>query len=284
MIFSNSIAMKAPSMHGNAEGPVALARATALAVAALALTACTGKDVVAKVDGTKLRQADLAAYRGARGKDPQATLEALVDRTVFAEAGRKAGLADDPVLQARLRAAERETLAQAYLDRELAKVSGEDQLRKRYAAEREKLSVREVHVAHMAFHATAGDRAAYSAAQAKVSRAAARLAGGESFEKVARELSEDPVSAARGGELGRVREGQVDAGFFAAAVALKRGAVSKPVETPFGFHLVKALEEPQSVTPPYEEVRGLLAAEVRSEAEVSLLGALRRKLGVKTYP
>src|SRR3990172_7253625 len=128
-----------------------------LGAAFCALSACTSRDVVAKVDGTKLRQADIAAYRGARGKDPKVTLDALVDRTLLAEAGRKAGLADDPVLQARIRAAERETLAQAYVERQIASATGEDQLRKLYAAEKEKLARREIHLAHVAIHAAGRD-------------------------------------------------------------------------------------------------------------------------------
>jgi len=282
MTPSNANAVNARPLGGNTRNPIALVRATALALAAVALTACTGKDVVAKVGGAKLRQADLAAYRGPRGRDPRQTLEAVVDRALLAEAGRKSGLADDPALAARLRAAERELLAQAYVERQLASATGEDRLRKRYADEREKLSRREIRVAHVAFHAN--DAASRAAAQSKASRAYARLASGEPFEKVARDMSEDPVTGARGGDLGRLREGQVDAGFFATAGALKRGEVSKPFESPFGFHVVKALEDPQTVTPPFEEVRGILAAQARSEAEASLLAGLRRSTSVKVYP
>jgi peptidyl-prolyl cis-trans isomerase C len=261
--------------------PISLARASGLA---LALLACSGKDVVAKVDGTKLRQADVAAYRGARAKDPKETLDALVDRTLLAQAGRKAGLTDDPALKARIHAAEREILAQAYVESQIASATGEDQLRKRYAAEKEKLARREIHVAHIAVHAAGRDTAAQGAAQSKASRIYARIAGGESFEKVARELSDDPATAQRGGDLGIIREGQVDAKFFEAAAALKRGEVSKPFESSFGFHVVKALEDAKTVVPPFEEVRGLLAAEARGAAESSLLASLRAKASVKLYP
>src|SRR3990172_11171605 len=89
-------------MKGRNRTPSACPRIGALASLAIVISACTDKTVVAKVDGTKLRQADIAAYRGARGKDAKETLGALVDRTLLAEAGRKAGLADDPVLQARI--------------------------------------------------------------------------------------------------------------------------------------------------------------------------------------
>jgi parvulin-like peptidyl-prolyl isomerase len=255
-----------------------------LALIAFTLAACTGRDVVAVVGGTKLHQADLVNSRAARGRPPQETLEALIDRTLLAEAGRKAGLAKDPVLQARIRAAEREILAQAYAEKQLAAATGEQALRKRYADEKEKLARREIHVAQIAIHNERNDAAGRAAAESKASRVAARLAGGEPFEKVAQELSDDRVSAARGGDLGVVREGQVDRAFFEAAVALKRGQVSKPFQSPFGWHVVKALEDPTTAVPPFEEVRGVLAAQARTESERSLLDRLRQSTKVKIYP
>jgi parvulin-like peptidyl-prolyl isomerase len=251
---------------------------------ALALAACGGRDVVAVVGGAKLRQADLAAYRGARGRPPQEALDALIDRTLLAEAGRKAGLEKDPVLRARIRSAEREILAQAYAEKQLAAATEEQALRKRYADEKEKLAHREIHVAQIAVMHDPQDAKGRAAAEAKVSRAAARLAGGEPFEKVAQELSDDRVSAARGGDLGAVREGQVDRAFFEAAVALKRGEVSKPFQSPFGWHLVKALEDPRTAAPPFEEVRGVLAAQARTEGERALLDGLKESTKVKIYP
>lgn len=256
----------------------------AVLLASVLALACTGRDVVAKVGGTKVRQADVAVYRGARGQDPRATLDAIVDRTLLAEGAKKSGVADDATVQARVRAAEREILAQAYVEHEVGASTGEDRLRKRYADEKEKLSRREIHVAHLAVQLAARDPAARAVAQSRVSRAYARIAGGEPFEKVAAEVSDDPVSKARGGDLGPIREGQVDARFFEASVALKRGEVSKPFESSFGFHLVKALEAPRTVVPPFQEVRGVLAAEARTDAEASLLKSLHEGTSVKLYP
>src|SRR3990170_4875281 len=115
-----------------------------LAMLAVLAAACTGRDVVAKVDGSKIRHADLAAFGGARKQDPETALDALVDRTLLAQAAGGAGLANDPAVQARLRAAEREILAQAYLEREVAASTGEDQLRRRYQDEQEQLAQREI--------------------------------------------------------------------------------------------------------------------------------------------
>ncbi len=112
----------------------------------------------------------------------------------------------------------------------------------------------------------------------------ARIIGGEPFEAVAREASQDDVSAAQGGDLGIVREGQVHPAFFEAAAALKKDELSKPFETPYGIHVVQALESMQIVVPTFNEVRGRLAAEARLEAESRLMKELEASIPVKRFP
>jgi len=256
--------------------------ATTLLLASLA--ACGDKELLARVGDARLRRADLEAARGGRGPAPDAAaLDALVERALLAEAARRDGLLDEPVLRARIATAARELAAQALLERRLAGADREDRLRARYLAARERLTRRRIHVAQIAFHASpaGGGR---DAARSAASRAAARLAAGERYEELARALSDDLATRDRGGDLGTIVEGQVDPSFFAAAVALEAGQVSKPFETPFGVHLVKALEGPSTSIPPFEEVRGLLAAEVRAEATAGLLADLRRTIRVETWP
>lgn len=66
--------------------------------------------------------------------------------------------------------------------------------------------------------------------------------GGEKFENLARQFSEDAGSAAKGGELGWVNPGDTVPEFERAMSALKPGELSQIVQTPFGWHLIQALE------------------------------------------
>lgn len=251
------------------------------------LTGCD-RDVVASAGKTRITRADLEAYLSRRGgpsgADPEAAISELGPRALLAEAGRRAGLEDDPAVKARLAASRREILAQAYLDREVAKADGEDALRARYAAEKDALTRRRVHVAHAAFLPKGQDEAARGAARSRATRAYARLVGGEAFEKVAKELSEDPATAPKGGDLGPLLDGEVDKAFFEAAAALKQGEFSQPVETAYGFHVLKALEPMERVTPTFDEVRGRLAAEARSDAQAALVEKLRKDIGLDVHP
>jgi hypothetical protein len=66
--------------------------------------------------------------------------------------------------------------------------------------------------------------------------------GGEDFATVARELSTDEGTAANGGALGWFTREEMVAPFAAAAFAMEPGAISEPVETEFGWHVIQVAE------------------------------------------
>ena len=67
----------------------------------------------------------------------------------------------------------------------------------------------------------------------------AELVGGANFRDIARQYSEDPLSAAKGGDLGWIRTEQVVPGFADALVALPVGSLSEVIESRFGYHLIE---------------------------------------------
>ncbi|WP_321438776.1 peptidylprolyl isomerase [uncultured Bacteroides sp.] len=73
----------------------------------------------------------------------------------------------------------------------------------------------------------------------KAERARQRILKGEEFEKVAREVSEDPSVKQNGGNLGYFTALQMVAPFEDVVFSLKKGEVSKPVRTDFGYHVIK---------------------------------------------
>jgi peptidyl-prolyl cis-trans isomerase C len=253
------------------------------------LTACDDTRTVAKVGRTPVSVEDLEHFRS--GQSPAVrlgsaeSLDALVDRELLAEEARRQKLQEQPSVKARLAAAGRELLAHEMLERAVAASVTEEALRERYEAARPRLERREVHVAHIFAQMPEGaSETVRRQAQVRINQAYARLAGGEPFEAVARELSEDTVSAPRGGDLGVVKEGGVDASFFTQAVGLAAGAWSKPFVTPFGWHVVKAIEAPKTGVPPFEEARGKLEAEARQEVQAKLMERLRQEISVRRYP
>ena len=112
---------------------------------------------------------------------------------------------------------------------------------KEHAAEFEE--PRRVRVAHVLVRVPpVGGSDAENAAKAKVEDVIKRARGGEDFAKLAREISEDKASAAQGGDIGLVGPGELVAPFEQAAFALKKGEISEPVRTPFGYHAIRVLD------------------------------------------
>jgi hypothetical protein len=84
--------------------------------------------------------------------------------------------------------------------------------------------------------------------EAEAKAAQAELAAGKDFKEVAAKSSTDSQSAQRGGALGCIDGQQIDATFAAAAAATPLGTVSAPVNTQYGWHLIK-VEDVEAALP-----------------------------------
>ena len=76
-------------------------------------------------------------------------------------------------------------------------------------------------------------------ARSRLQRLRRRIQDGADFAELAREHSEDPGSAENGGDLGWVGSGALVSAFEEAMQALNPGEMSEPVETRFGWHLIR---------------------------------------------
>jgi peptidyl-prolyl cis-trans isomerase C len=93
------------------------------------------------------------------------------------------------------------------------------------------------------------------AARKKAADLLTQIKGGADFATLAKANSDDPGSAAKGGDLGLFPKGAMVPPFDQAAFALKVGEVSDLVESPFGFHIIKVAEHKPAGVSPYEEVQ-----------------------------
>ena len=84
------------------------------------------------------------------------------------------------------------------------------------------------------------------------------------FERLAKEFSIDKVSARKGGDLGLTSAGELDQRFEAVATGLGIGEVSDPVQTQFGYHVIRVTE--REVTP-LEEVATSISQQLGEGAE-----------------
>lgn len=122
------------------------------------------------------------------------------------------------------------------------------------------------------------DEADAEAAMATAAELRARLGEGGVFEDLAREYSQDPVSAAEGGDLGWAAPGDYPEAFEEALLALDPGQVSAPVRTEFGVHLIRLDELRPGARQEFEDVRDELFDELRTQSAMDEFYAVADRL------
>ena len=109
--------------------------------------------------------------------------------------------------------------------------------------------------------------------------AQARAKGGEDFNRLAKELSEEPGAKESGGDLGFFPKDRMVPEFSEVAFSQKVDDISDPVRTQFGWHVIKVTDKKAAGTVPYEEVKTqlitYLKAKKQEEAAQALLKSLR---------
>ncbi len=108
---------------------------------------------------------------------------------------------------------------------------------------------------------------------------AEEVKGGADFAEVAKAKSTGP-SGPNGGALGWFGKGMMVPEFETAVMAMEPGAVSDPVKTQFGWHVIKLEETRVKEAPALDEVRGELKAQVEQEAVKAHIDALVEKANV----
>jgi parvulin-like peptidyl-prolyl isomerase len=117
-------------------------------------------------------------------------------------------------------------------------------------------------IAVMLLRAKGGSDEDWRGAEERANAARARVLAGESFEAVARELSEDPSTAPRGGVLREMKIGSFYPELETAMSALKSGDVSAPVRSVMGWYVITILAENEPGIVPIESGRDILRDQV----------------------
>jgi len=123
-----------------------------------------------------------------------------------------------------------------------------------------------------------------AAALAKIRRAADRLATGENFSALAKELSDDPGSSDIGGSLGMMSKGSFDPVFEEALWALEApGDVSEPVRSEFGYHLIRLNEIGAVDVPTFADEKDGILDRLRSEAAAEAFDSAVEELEQRAF-
>ena len=217
----------------------------------------TPETVVATVGGDTITEADLSfaaedltqelSQMPAEQRRPF-LLRVLIDMKVMAKAGAEAGVDSTPLFQQRLQYLKERALRRAYFAETIAASVTEAAVRADY----DKFVVdfvpaEEIRASHILVPTEDEAKAVKTA-----------LDEGADFAELAKEKSIDP-GAANGGDLGFFGKGMMVPPFEAAAYGLTEiGQVSEPVQSQFGWHVIKLAEKRQSAPPAFEQVAAQL--------------------------
>lgn len=112
---------------------------------------------------------------------------------------------------------------------------------------------------------------------------AKEIAGGADFAELAKTKSLDTGSGASGGDLGYFTRNQMVKPFEDAAFALKKGEVSKPVQTEFGWHVIKVEDIRERALPSFEDVKDQITASLVQAKLQELVQNMRNKAKIDIF-
>lgn len=236
--------------------------------------------VVATVNGTPITEADLTIaiadleQQFAQLPEDQrraAALSAVIEIRLLAAEAETKGLADGDDFNRRMDMLRQRALHSAYIDEEVANLVTDDAVRARYDEEIAKLDAgEEVRARHIIVPT-----------QEEAAAIIEELNGGGDFEEIAKEKSQDGA-AAQGGDLGYFASGQMVPEFEQAAFAMEVGAHSaEPVQTQFGWHVIKVEDKRAKQPPAFEQVSGQLRSVLLRDAYMQRVTELREAAEVE---
>lgn len=193
----------------------------------------------------------------------EAATRALVVRELLSQRARALGLVPEPRSENGLRETDEEALIRMLLEAEVrTPTAGEADCRRYYKANLARFRSPDLYEPlHILFKAPQDDPVAYAAAVARAEAVLADIkAEPSNFENLARALSDCP-SAAEGGRLGQVAEGDTTPEFETALRTLEAGETGPGVvRTRYGVHVVRLDRKVDGAVIPFEQVRERIAS------------------------
>ena len=251
------------------------AAAGCLAMALLVSSPVRADDnpVLAKVNGSEIRQSDVTLAEEELGPslaqmDPatkkENVLAFLIDMKIVSKAAEEKKIADQADFKQKLDFARNRLLMDNLLAAEGKAAVTDEAMKKVYDdAAKQITGEQEVHARHILVP---------TEEEAKAIKA--ELDKGADFAKLAKEKSKDP-GASDGGDLGFFTKEQMVPEFSDVAFKLEKGQISEPVKTQFGWHVIKVDDKRIKPLPKFEEVKPQIEQFVTRKAQAELVTSLR---------
>jgi len=239
--------------------------------------------VVGKVNGTEIRQSDLAAAEEDIGPNlPPMQADAkrdylityVTDMLILAKAAEGRKLGDSADFKRKVAIARNKLLMEALLTAE-AKTAVTDATMKKVYEEATKAigDEKEVRARHVLVEK-----------EDEAKAIVADLKKGGDFAAIAKEKSKDPGSKENGGDLGYFSKDQMVPEFAEAAFKLDKDQLSDPVKTQFGWHVIKVEDKRSRPVPEFDKVKDQVEQYVVRKAQADLVTKLRSEAKIEKTP
>ncbi len=232
------------------------------------------KTVVATVDGKDITEADLGFIAQDLGQQLQQVppdqiraylLTQLIGNKLLAAAAIKGGLDQTDDYKLYVQYLQDHALNQAFIQQDVVAAVTPDQIKAEYDKEVAAMPDQdEVHARHILV-STEDDAKAIKA----------QLDGGADFATLAKEKSIEPGAKDSGGDLGFFTQDKMVKPFADAAFALKVGEISQPVQTQFGWHIIKVEERRKAAKPTLQDLTQQISQQLYVAKYRELLQNLR---------
>jgi peptidyl-prolyl cis-trans isomerase C len=244
-----------------------------------ASTSSASDAVIARVNGTEIRESDLAMAEDDLGEnihtmEPAAKREQLIaymtDIVLVTKAAEKQNLQDNEEFKRRQAFLRNKMLMGMMLQTRAKDAVTDEEMQKVYdEAAKSMTAEEEVHARHILVE---------SEDEAKA--IGEQLKGGADFATLAKEKSKDP-GAADGGDLGYFVKGQMVPEFSEVAFKMYPGQVSNPVKTQFGWHIIKVEDRRTRPMPEFEKVKDQIANYVARRSQTDFIAQLRESAKIE---
>jgi peptidyl-prolyl cis-trans isomerase C len=253
----------------------AAAQTEAPATAPADAPAVTADTVVATVNGTDITVGHMLVLRARlpqqyQALPPEALYDGILEQLIQQELLRSQGEELSRVGRLMLDNEERTLIAVQAAERIAAEKVTEEAIRTAYDESYAKQEpATEYNAAHILVET-----------EAEAQTIVEELAGGADFAAIATERSKDPGSGQNGGDLGWFGLGMMVPEFEQAVVALEPGAVSAPVQSQFGWHVIRLNETRPVPIPTLEEVREEIATGLEQQAVEAAIAELQESANI----
>ncbi len=252
----------------------------AVTLGSASLSAAEPGDVVARVGDADITEADIAFAAQDLGQQLQQfppnqwralLLDVVVDMELIAQAARKDGLDQDPDFQKQLEFLELQALRNAYIAQKIDGAITDEVLNSAYEEEfKDYEGPEEVNARHILVNE-----------KEEAEDLIKQLDGGADFVELAKEKSTGP-SGPNGGDLGFFGKGQMVKPFEDAVFELEPGSYTKePVQTQFGWHVIKLEDKRRQEKPAFEAVAGELRQRLIREQYEAKMAELKDAVAVE---